>query len=266
MYLKSNIAKLKARKKELGWTNQKLAKESGVPMGTLNKIFNGTTKYPRDKTIDAIVRAMGLNYYEIEESAAGTPAIRETGLYRAGKRDNRATLDTYYTLPDELRAELIDGKIYYLPAPALRHQSILMILSAKIYGFFEEKGIDGRVLTAPCDVQLDFDNYTMLHPDIFVVLGKEKLMNGMCCMGAPEFVIEITSRKNSEHDYELKRYKYQNAGVREYWIVDPAKKRIVVYAFMEDAVPAVYTFEDKIKAQVFPDLEIDFGMVCREML
>ena len=59
MYLKPNIEKLKRRKKELGWTNQRLAKESGIPAGTINKILNGTTRYPRDETVDAMVRAMG---------------------------------------------------------------------------------------------------------------------------------------------------------------------------------------------------------------
>ena len=104
MYLKPNIAKLKKRKKELGWTNQRLASESGVPAGTLNKILNGTTRYPRDETIDAMAGAMGLDYYELEDSAADTALIRETGTYQSTGKEGRATLDTYYSLPDELRA------------------------------------------------------------------------------------------------------------------------------------------------------------------
>ena len=266
MYLKPTIEKMKKRKKELGWTNQRLAEESGVPAGTLNKIFNGTTRYPRDETIDALIRAMGLNSYEIEKTNTRLSVVRETGVYRTGRKDNRATLDTYYSLPAELRVELIDGRLYYMPAPTLRHQSILMALSANLYSYFAEKKKGYRVLAGYCDVCLDCDEYTLLKPDIFVVQGKEYLANGVCCMGAPEFVIEIAAQSNPEHDYELKRYKYQNAGVKEYWIVDPVKMRIVVYVFVKDTVPKVCNFEDKIRAYLYPDFEMDFEGVMKEMI
>ncbi len=266
MYLKPNIAKLKKRKKELGWTNQRLASESGVPAGTLNKILNGTTRYPRDETIDAMAGAMGLDYYELEDSAADTALIRETGTYQSTGKEGRATLDTYYSLPDELRAELVDGKIYYMSAPSIRHQSIMLALAAALYSYFSDKKKDCRVLAASCGVRLDCDEYTMVEPDIFVIRRKEQLAGGAYCMGAPEFVIEIVSLSSSRHDYELKRYKYQNAGVKEYWIVDPIKMRIVVYAFAKDAVPAVYTFEDKVRPYLYPDLEMDFEQIKKEML
>lgn len=266
MYLKPNIAKLKQRKRELGWTNQRLAKESGVPVGTLNKIFNGSTRYPRDETVDALARAMGLDYYELQASEADSAVIRETGIYKTVKKEGRATLDTYYSLPDELRAELIDGKLYYVSAPSLRHQSIVVALSAELYNYFALKKKKYRVFASFCDVRLDGDEYTMVEPDIFVVQGKEQFANGAYCMGAPEFVVEIVSLSSSKHDYELKRYKYQNAGVKEYWIVDPIKMRVVVYAFAKDTVPAVYTFEDRVKPYLYPDLEIDFERIGKEMV
>lgn len=266
MYLRSNIEKLKNRKKELGWTSRMLSEKSGIPVGTLNKIFNGTTRYPRDKTMDALVKAMGLDYYEMEGFGAELSVIRETGVYQTVKKDNRATLSTYYSLPDGLRAELIDGKIYYMEAPTLRHQNLLMTLSVIFYNYISGKKKNCRVFAASCDVCLDCDEYTMLEPDIFVVSGKEKLANGAYCEGAPEFVIEIVSPSNPKHDYELKRYKYQNAGVKEYWIVDPVKMRIVVYLFAKDAIPVVYTFEDMVKPYLYPDLEIDFDQIQREMV
>ena len=266
MYLKPNIEKLKRRKKELGWTNQRLAKESGIPAGTINKILNGTTRYPRDETVDAMIRAIGLDYYEVEHTGSEPALIRENGGYYAAGKDNRATLNTYYSLPDELRAELIDGKFYYMPAPSLRHQSIAMTLSGLLYGYFANKKEERRVFSSFCDVRLDCDGYTMVKPDIFVVHTKQQLVNEAYCMGAPEFVIEIVSISSAKHDYELKRYKYQNAGVKEYWIVDPIKKRVVAYVFARDALPVVYTFEDKVKPYLYPDLEIDFGQVEREMI
>lgn len=266
MYLKPNIAKLKKRKRELGWTNQRLANESGVPMGTLNKIFNGSTRYPRDETVDALSRAMGLDYYEIQASETDPAVIRETGIYETAKKEGRVTLDTYYSLPDELRAELIDGKLYYVSAPSLRHQSIVVALSAELYHYFDRKKRKYRVCASFCDVRLDGDEYTMVEPDIYVVQGNEQFASGAYCMGAPEFVIEIVSLSSSKHDYELKRYKYQNAGVKEYWIVDPIKMRVVVYVFAKDAVPEVYTFEDQVKPYLYPDLEIDFERIGKEMI
>ncbi len=266
MYLKPNIEKLKHRKKELGWTNQRLAKESGVPAGTLNKIFNGTTRYPRDETVKAMVKAMGMDFYELDNFGTFAALVQETGVYQATRKENRATLDTYYSLPDELRVELIDGRLYYKSVPSLRHQSIIMTISALLYQYFSDNKQDCRVFASSCDVRLDCDDYTMLEPDIFVVRGKEQFASGAYCMGAPEFVIEIVSLSSSKHDYELKRYKYHNAGVKEYWIVDPIKMRIVVYVFVKDAVPAVYTFENQVKSYLYPDLAVDFERVGREMI
>ena len=153
-----------------------------------------------------------------------------------------------------------------MSAPSLRHQSIVVALSAELYNYFALKKKKYRVFTSFCDVRLDGDEYTMVEPDIFVVQGKEQFANGAYCMGAPEFVVEIVSLSSSKHDYELKRYKYQNAGVKEYWIVDPIKMRVVVYAFAKDTVPAVYTFEDRVKPYLYPDLEIDFERIGKEMV
>ncbi len=266
MYLKPNIEKIKRRKKELGWTNQRLAEESGVPAGTLNKIFNGTTRYPRDETVSAMVKAMGMDYYGLDNLGTSADFVRESGVYQSTRKKNRVTLDTYYSLPDELRVELIDGRLYYKQLPSLRHQSIMMTLSSLLYQYFSEHMQDCRVFALSCDVRLDGDDYTMMEPDIFVVRGTERFANGAYCMGAPEFVVEIVSLSSSKNDYELKRYKYYNAGVKEYWIVDPIKMRIVVYVFARDTVPVVYTFENKIKSYLYPDLEIDFERVGKEMV
>lgn len=266
MYLRSSLEKLKNRKKELGWTNQKLSEESGIPVGTLNKIFNGTTRYPRDRTVESLMEALGLNEAELEDFPAGFPIFRESGIYHPGYRKHRATLATYYSLPEELRAELIDGKLYYLPAPTLRHQALLTVLTAELCRYFSGRKERFLVFGGGCDVCLDGDEYTMLKPDIFVIRGEEKVSGGICCEGAPEFVMEIVSGADSKHDYELKRYKYQSAGVKEYWIADPIRKRIVVYVFARDAVPGVHTFGDRIRSWLYPDLEIDFDRIRKEMI
>ena len=54
------------------------------------------------------------------------------------------------------------------------------------------------------------------------------------CVGAPDWVIEITSPSNSEMDYGVKLFKYRTAGVREYWIVNPQKNTVMVFDFEKE--------------------------------
>lgn len=261
MYIQSNVERLKRRKKELGWSNMKVAEEANVPLGTVNKIFSGATKYPRNETMHAIIKAMGLGYYDLEDYHARTALIRETGKYQSGKKDKRATLKTYYSLPGELRAELIDGRFYYTSNPSMEHQCLMVELLSVLHTYFNENRGRCRVLANPCDVRLNKDNYTMLHPDIFVVADGGKCICDGFYDGAPEMVIEIVSPENPEHDYERKREKYQHAGVKEYWIVDPVKQRVIVYVFVRDEMPMIYTFDDEVESGIYLDLKADFRKI-----
>lgn len=258
MYIRSNIDKLKMRKKELGWSNAKVAEEANVPIGTVNKIFSGATKYPRNETINAIIKAMGMGYYDMEEYQEQNALIRETGAYNKGAKDKRATLKTYYSIPGEIRTELIDGKFYYTSSPSYKHQCVLVEIMAVLYQYFDENQGRCKVFITPCDVRLDKDNYTMVHPDVFVVADYGKCIQYNYCDGPPEFIVEIVSPGNPEHVYERKRVKYQNAGVKEYWIVDPMKERVVVYAFVRDFMPMIYTFNDEVESSIYSDLKVNF--------
>ena len=64
-------------------------------------------------------------------------------------------------------------------------------------------------------------------------------------------------------DYLIKLLKYQKSGVREYWIVDPQKNRIMVYNFPTDGVEE-YSFSDTVKAGIYEDLYIDFSNISLE--
>lgn len=82
-------------------------------------------------------------------------------------------------------------------------------------------------------------------------------MDDKGCNGAPDWIIEIVSPGSRRMDYGIKLFKYRSAGVREYWIVDPEKQRIIVYDLEHDDVEE-YTFEDKIKVRIYDELWIDF--------
>lgn len=167
------------------------------------------------------------------------------------------TIDYIYSLPDGQRAELIDGVIYDMSPPSVRHQKISRSLCAIIYNYIKSKNGSCEVLPAPFAVFLNADDKTYVEPDISVICDKNKL-NDKGCNGAPDWIIEIVSPSSKSMDYFTKLFKYRSAGVREYWIVDPLKNRIMVYNFKTDDTEN-YTFADCIKVGIYEDLEIDFS-------
>ena len=165
------------------------------------------------------------------------------------------TTEYIYSLPEGQRAELIDGNIYDMAPPSLRHQELLFSLARIIAEHIDSKNGTCKVILAPFAVFLDNDNKTYVEPDISVICDKNKL-NEHGCNGAPDFIIEIVSPSSRRMDYNIKNGKYAEAGVREYWIVDPEKKRTTVYRYEEDAAPMLFTFDQTITVGIYKDLKI----------
>lgn len=84
-------------------------------------------------------------------------------------------------------------------------------------------------------------------------------LDGKCCNGAPDFIIEITSPNDPGRDYITKLSLYKLSGVKEYWIVNPQEKSITLYYFDSNLMAQHYTFKDKIKVNIYDDLVIDFN-------
>lgn len=165
----------------------------------------------------------------------------------------------YYALPVDVRAELIDGQIYYQAAPGRIHQEILMSVSKTIANYIDTKGGSCKVYPAPFAVKLYEDRKTIVEPDISVICNHDKLTD-KGCTGAPDWIVEIVSPGNSSHDYIRKLNLYSDAGVREYWIADPMNQTIFVYHLEETNFKVTtYTFQDKIKVGIYDDLWIDFS-------
>ena len=166
----------------------------------------------------------------------------------------------YYNLPEDTRAELIDGTlIYNQAAPSRIHQTILMELAGTILDYIRSKGGPCRVFPAPFAVKLREDRKTIVEPDISVICDRNKLTD-RGCTGAPDWIIEIVSPSNSSHDYVMKLNLYADAGVREYWIVDPSRERILVYHLEQtDFSVETYTFQNSVPVKIYPDLQIDFN-------
>ena len=167
------------------------------------------------------------------------------------------TIEDIYDLPDGQRAELIDGELYMMATPGRIHQRLVMVLSNCIFNYIQSKNGDCEVYPSPFAVFLNADDKIYLEPDISVICDKDKLTDEGC-KGAPDWIIEIVSMSSRSMDYNKKLFKYRTAKVREYWIVDPEKDRIMVYDFEHDTVYE-YTFSDKLKVGIYEDLEIDFS-------
>ncbi len=142
---------------------------------------------------------------------------------------NIYTEEDYYNLPENVRAELIDGQIYYMSAPSRIHQEILMFLSKTIANYIDSKKFPCKVYPAPFAVKLfSEDGRNVVEPDISVIYDPNKLTN-RGCTGAPD------------------------------WIVNPMNRSVYVYFLEEDKFQTTaYTLQDKIKANIYNDLWIDF--------
>lgn len=145
----------------------------------------------------------------------------------------------HYTFADYLkrdeneRIELLNGEPVMMSPPTRIHQEISMELSRQLANYL--KGKKCRVYAAPFAVRLfeksgdsPEDVQTVFEPDISVICDHNKL-DKHGCKGAPDLVIEILSPSTARHDRLVKLGQYQQAGVREYWIVSPDEQSVQVF-------------------------------------
>lgn len=171
------------------------------------------------------------------------------------------SLEQYEALPDDVRAEVFDGQIYYMASPSQIHQSILLELITLLNSYIKSRKGDCKVFPAPFDVKLSDHPLTIVQPDIMIVCDKNRLDENRC-NGAPDFIIEIVSPGNPSNDYIKKAYYYEKYGVREYWIVDPKRRMVTVNYFEGDLINVAYSFDATIKVNIYDDLYINFSAIA----
>lgn len=169
------------------------------------------------------------------------------------------TLDAIYSLPEGERAELIDGRIYSMSPPSRKHQKITGELFGMIREYIKSNNGSCEPYVAPFAVFLTADDKNYVEPDISVICDSKKL-DDRGCVGAPDWIIEIVSPGSRTMDYTTKLFKYRTARVREYWIVDPDKNRIMAYTFEEDSMNE-YSFHDSVPVGIYPGFSIPFGQL-----
>ena len=169
--------------------------------------------------------------------------------------DNFYTSEDYWNLPDGQRAELINGKLYDMAPPSRIHQELVSELTVAFSNYIKSEGGDCKVYPAPFAVNLNEDDETYVEPDLSIICDKSKLSD-RGCEGAPDFIIEVVSPSSRKMDYSTKNALYSDAGVREYWIVDPLKKRTTIYRYEEDAAPTIISFDQTIQVGIYSNLSI----------
>lgn len=183
------------------------------------------------------------------------------------QENKKYTYADYLTWQGEERWEIIDGAAYMQAAPSWQHQAISGQLLKQFLTYLDEKPC--KAFAAPFDLRIpdedekDEDTTNVVQPDIVVVCDKDGL-KGTGYYGTPALVIEISSPSTTRRDKVLKFNKYEKAGVKEYWIVEPDGKFVSVFTLQADkryGRPETYTEENKIQVSVFPDLFIDLNSV-----
>ena len=283
-------------KREWNITNSQLSQESGVPIGTVNKVISGETKNPRRRTVEELERALlrlttgGAGQHAallLRESSplCPRPAHDESGLTRwqkevlsdprqrrlmglsevalsGGKRQGEYTVDDYLRLSVDRRLELIDGVLYDMASPKLIHQRVVQSLFRQTDAYILKKGGPCEVILSPMDVHFPEDDRTVVQPDLLIVCDPDKLKEWV--MGAPDFVLEVVSGSSVRRDCVIKAKKYQETGVREYWIIDPEEDLVIAYDFEKRSPVRMCPLKGQLGLLIYEeDLIIDLDEVAR---
>lgn len=160
------------------------------------------------------------------------------------------TVKDFYEKTGDQLAELVNGNIVLLAAPSTQHQKILSNLLIDIGLHIRKNSGDCSVFPAPFDVELN--NKNVFEPDITVICDKNKITEKGCA-GAPDWVIEIVSPSTARNDYVRKLNAYLDAGVSEYWIVNPHRGQVLVYFFESGYEPTAYHFDEEIPVRIYND-------------
>ncbi len=166
------------------------------------------------------------------------------------------TIEDIEALLEGERAELINGAMYMLSSQLRIHQRIVTRLSHAVLSRIDEGNRSCEAYVAPFAVFIngEDDIYNYVEPDFSVICDPSKLTD-KGCNGAPDWIVEVVSPSTARNDYIYKLFLYDQAGVREYWIVDPEKGTVRTYR-LEDEETTEYSFDDRIPVGILEDYSL----------
>ena len=171
-------------------------------------------------------------------------------------------------MKDKERYELIDGELYLLASPRVIHQEVILEICVQLKEFFKDKTC--KPFIAPLDVRLsgqrnDNEEYNVVQPDSFVVCDESKI-DSKGILGAPDFIIEVTSPSSETYDHVTKLNLYKKYKVKEYWIISLKSKIINCYLLNDknEYEARSYNLTDEISSRLFEGLTINLKEVCEK--
>ena len=171
----------------------------------------------------------------------------------------------------EERLELLKGKIFKMsPAPSVAHQRASMRITLKFGNFFQNHSC--QLFAAPFDVRLpdsqkkigNKDVFTVVQPDLCIICDESRL-DERGCIGPPDLIVEILSPGNTNKEMKNKFRLYEESGVREYWLVEPNDRIVLIYYLKEGQYIGLRTYTDEEDAYsvIFPELSIPVAEIFK---
>lgn len=244
-----------------GMTQADIEKKTGIHQAEISKIERGIGN-PSISTLARIANCTGYRLsVDFEDKAVRKevmPSLAAAPYLKIGKYQGEYNIDDIVNLSEDVKIELIDGYIYDLAQPGIKHQRISLRIAKVIDDYIKENKGDCEVLQE-VGVVFDEDDKNYVVPDIVIVCDRNKLQEKYVC-GAPDFVLEIVSPGNKNMDYIKKLSLYLDGGVKEYWILDPYKERLIIYDVKNDYIPSIHTFDEKVGVGIYDGkLKIDLS-------
>ena len=167
----------------------------------------------------------------------------------------------------EERVELLKGKLFKMSAPSPAHQVVQSNLNIELGLYFRNQKC--QIYPAPFDVRLPAKGetgdaiHTVVQPDLCVVCDRTKI-DSRGCIGAPDLVIEIISPGNSKKELKQKFKLYEEAGVREYWVIHPSEEYVIVNVLENNRYKTLSPIvDDEVHSVIFPTLKVHTKEIFR---
>ena len=180
------------------------------------------------------------------------------------------TYQDLLNINDGKRYEIIDGYLFEMYSPSVKHQMFLGEIYRQIANCL--KGKECKAFASPLDVRLFFEEnsddkiYNVVQPDILIICNKDKI-DKKGIIGSPDFILEIVSENNKAHDVHRKFNLYQKYKVREYWVLYPEEQIIMPYILNDDGIymlPQMYKTDEDVKINILENLTISLKDFIQE--
>ena len=258
--------RLRTIREGLKVTQKELEARTGITQADISRIERAESN-PSIRTMEKLVS--GLGYSLFFDARKRHPFARPEipiadsliGVVDSNKCQGEFTVDDILAIDNDWYYELIDGVIYEMATPTFSHQDIISEVHYALMEYIKGNGGSCKVVESPTSVEFEEDNRNYLIPDLIVICDRDKIKK-RGVVGAPDFVLEVVSPSSRDRDYTIKMNLYMKNGVREYWVIEPEKRCIIVYNLDEDVMPVVYGFDKKVPVNIYNgEVEIDLSNI-----